>query len=667
VRRRSSGLAGFAVAVVAVGVVPSARAAAVDPEPPPRAAVDVEQPAPTAVVEEEAPAEAPDDPTAFTRVIEVEDYAGEDKQLGDLLESTPGVFVRRFGGPGEPSEVSIRGSSGSQVVVLLDGVRLNSAQSGTVDLSTIPLDLIERVEVTRGGGAVQSGSDAIGGVVNLVTKRASTRPQTRVSGSVGPFDTWSGAVSQTGRIGPLEALLGYDYFKTSGDWEFEPIRTGLPDDNDSVERINNRSERHGGLLKLAADVDDTTRLELSDQIFYGDEGQPGLDRASGGELRGQSPFGHRRRTRNVAQLRALYATPGFEADLRTFHRFERNRFHDDYLGQVYDTDDRNSSYGGRADGSLRLDWGALSLRPSLGLELRRDELDPQGAGFRSRRVLGVFLQGELSLLEKRVVLAPALRFDDTQGFGSEWIPRIGLVVKPLSWLELRGNAERSYRVPNFDELYIDERTLRGNPALEPEDADNLDAGLRIQLEPGSWLRRASLEAAWFYNEIDNTIVFQTVNTQVVLATNIPDARVRGLEMSARLDLAPWMAVSGSWTHLDSEIRGSHSPLPGRPEDEYDVRLELAPLDARLKLVGELHHTGDIPAREGGSLLIGARTTFDASLALELHRFFGLGERLGLSGLLFSVAATNFTDRAVRDALFFPQPGRIVTFRLEARR
>ena len=106
---------------------------------------------------EAAPPERPDDPTAFTRVIEVEDYAGEDKQLEDLLESTPGVFVRRFGGPGEPSEVSIRGSSGSQVVVLLDGVRLNSAQSGTVDLSTIPLDLIERIEVTRGGGAVESG------------------------------------------------------------------------------------------------------------------------------------------------------------------------------------------------------------------------------------------------------------------------------------------------------------------------------------------------------------------------------------------------------------------------------------------------------------------------------------------------------------------------------
>ncbi len=147
-----TGMAGFA------GLAPVAQAAS-----------GPERTTPEVVVEGAIPVEHPEDPTSFTRVILVEDYAGEQKRIEYLLETTPGVHVRRFGGPGAPAEISIRGSSASQVVVLLDGVRLNSAQTGAVDLSTVPLDLLERIEVSRGAGSVQTGSDAIGGVVNLIT------------------------------------------------------------------------------------------------------------------------------------------------------------------------------------------------------------------------------------------------------------------------------------------------------------------------------------------------------------------------------------------------------------------------------------------------------------------------------------------------------------------
>jgi outer membrane cobalamin receptor len=417
-----------------------------------------ERTTPEVLVEGAAPAPLPEDPTSFTRVVEVKDFAGEGKQVEDLLETTPGVHVRRFGGPGGPSEISIRGSSGAQVVVLLDGVRLNSAQTGTVDLSTVPIELLERIEVTRGGGSLQTGSDAIGGVVNLVTKRASARPETHVTGSAGSFETWQGSLSQTGRLGDLEALVGYDYFKTSGDWEFDTIRSSVPDDTRSADRINNRSEHQSGLLKLARDFGDGIRAELSDQIFYSSEGRPGLDQPEGGVDRGQSEVGHSRRTRNVAQLRIQGGdlTPlGLSAELQAFHRFDRSRFRDESLDPAVDSDDRNSSYGGRADFSAGSRFGPLRVLPSVGSELRRDELNPEGTGFRSRRVLGVFAQCELGLFDDRLLVVPALRYDDTEDLDGEWIPRIGLRASPLPWLELRANAERSYRVPNFDELYLD--------------------------------------------------------------------------------------------------------------------------------------------------------------------------------------------------------------------
>ena len=267
----------------------------------------VERRTPPVVVEAIRPAELPEDPSSFTTVIRMEEFAGEFKSVPDLLSETVGVQVRRFGGEGERSEISIRGSTSSQVVILLDGVRLNSAQSGGVDLSTIPPELIERIEVQRGGGSVQTGSDAIGGVVNIITRRPSANPITTASVSGGSFGTWSASVTRTGRLGDSELILGYQGFKTDGDYEFQPADRELggvpvPSSRGSVERINNQSARHSVLTRIGRDFGDRLFLSVGNHFFHGDSGEPGLD-AFGGEFLGQSATAHRKRTRNVADVR----------------------------------------------------------------------------------------------------------------------------------------------------------------------------------------------------------------------------------------------------------------------------------------------------------------------------------------------------------------------------
>ena len=119
------------------------------------------------------------DPTVFSDTIDLNDFAGEPITIDEVLGELPGVQVRRFGGPGDASELSIRGSTSSQVVVRVDGVRLDTAQSGTVDLSTLPAQLFERIDVRRGGGAVEvgSGAAAIGASAPPGASRL-TRPRT---------------------------------------------------------------------------------------------------------------------------------------------------------------------------------------------------------------------------------------------------------------------------------------------------------------------------------------------------------------------------------------------------------------------------------------------------------------------------------------------------------
>lgn len=676
-RRRGQRAAGAAVAALLAGLAPRPGRAA-DDAAPPRPPVEIERTTPPVIVRAVRPAELPEDPTSFTSVIEAEDYAGENKGVEELLEQAAGVQVRRFGGPGQPAEVSIRGSSGAQVVVLLDGVRLNSAQSGSVDLSTIPPELIERIEVSRGGGSANNGSDAIGGVVNIVTKRPSAAPHTTATGARGSFHTWQASLTQTGRIGETEIVAGYDFFKTSGNWSFRPVQQqveGIPiieDDSGPIPRINNRTENHSGLLKVGRDFGDHFHIAVGDSFFHGESGRPGLDDPSGGALRGQSPTGFQRRIRNVADVTlegAELGELGLDVELRAFHRFERSVFRDETpaAGAAIENDDRNTSYGGRLDLRLGGDLGAARHDGSLGLEVREDRLDSESIGGVRRTVIGVFVQDEIGFADGRVRFVPALRLDHTEGLGTEWIPRLGLVIEPWSWLRLKANGERSYRVPNFDELFFNEGSIRGNPALRPEEAVEGDIGLELGFDRLGPLQDVFFEAAAFHRDIENTIVFQSISPTVVAATNVSDAVARGVELAGGLRLLRWVGLSGTWTLLETHIRNTGNAIPGRPRLEYSGRVELGPKRGPFKLVGEARHVGAIPANESGSKTISARTTFDASLTLFLHRLPWVAGWLPPYELLLSLVGTNLTDVSVRDALAFPQPGRVVTLRIEARR
>lgn len=664
----------WVAAIAVLGLVGAARSRADEGEerraPPP-----VERSTPPVVVEAVRPAPLPEDPSSFTEVIDASETKGEARDVEDLLGAAVGVQVRRFGGPGQASEISIRGSTGSQVVVLLDGVRLNSAQSGTVDLSTIPKDLIERIEVSRGGGSVGVGSDAVGGVVNVVTRSASAKPRTTLRASRASFDTWAASLSQTGRLGDLEVVAGYDVFKTSGDWKFQPtdrVVGGVPfpeDDTVSIERINNRTENHAGLLGLARDLGDHVRIELRDQLFHGEAGQPGPDDTRG-LLRGQSATAVRRRTRNVAQakLRVFDLGP-FElgGSLQLYHRFDRSRYREPAPPDPVDSDDRNTSRGLRLDASGEASWLGVTHTPRAGLEVRRDALDAKGRPDRERDVVGVFLQDELAVFGDRLRLVPGVRYDRTGGFDPEWIPRLGLVLEPWPWLRFQGNAERSYRAPNFDELYFDEGFVRGNPELRPEDAVNLDLGAQVGFARLGPFRDVSVEAVGFRNDIRNSIVFQPISRSVIAATNIADARVEGVELSGRLGLFGWLRGNVNWTWLDTRVAGNGGPLPGRPDHELTGRLEIGPSSGLFRLAGEATYTGDIPVVEGGALTVSRRTTLDVSGAVDLAQLPGIGRWLPAEEVLLSVTATNVTDQSVRDAQFFPQPGRVLTFQIEARR
>ncbi|MBP9163274.1 MAG: TonB-dependent receptor, partial [Leptospiraceae bacterium] len=129
------------------------------------------------------------DPTGFTEVIDAEKFRGKYTSLTDVLEREAGVRVRRFGGLGSYSTLSIRGSNANQVRIYVDGVPLNNAQGGEVNLSDLSFDNLEKIEIYKSGSSPGFSGSAIGGTVNLVTSKSSRKPSTRFIVSGGSLNT----------------------------------------------------------------------------------------------------------------------------------------------------------------------------------------------------------------------------------------------------------------------------------------------------------------------------------------------------------------------------------------------------------------------------------------------------------------------------------------------
>ncbi|MFK7894809.1 MAG: TonB-dependent receptor plug domain-containing protein [Myxococcota bacterium] len=613
-------------------------------------------------------------PAASTSTVYVDDFRAENKDLAALLEKTEGLSVRRFGGPGDSAELSIRGSSPNQVVVTLDGIRANSALTGGFDLSRVCLPLVERVEITRGAGSTEQGSGAVGGAVNVVTRTGEGGPGARAEFSGGAFETYEGSLLVSGDIGRFDVAAGYCGFSTEGDFEFQrpvEIADGIPSEFTpaSVERINNERVQHGGNFAIGMPLGAGT-LRFSDYVFFSSGGEPGID-SSSGETAGQLTRAHSRDVSNLAQLRfespSLLRESG-ELDAAIYHRFERARFREVLPQSLFtdpiQTDVRFSTAGLR----LHEAWSDSLFGQANDLDIRFDyaaeTLDSDDQEDRDRHRIGAALIDSVGLFDEKLTLSAGARLDWTQGFDPQLLPEVGVVYAPFSWLRIRGHASRAYRAPNFDELFRpDDGFIRGEPDLQPEDAWNFDAGVELAIAELGPFSDLKLGASWFRREIDESIVFVVKTPRTIAPENTGSATSGGYELTAAVSWTRFLSISANHTQTDSRRDRGGARLAGQASEETTGRLRVGPEEV-WKLVAEVQRVGKMLVNTGGLKRLPARTVWNASASVDLAALSFLPVNAVSEELWVYIEGANLSDVAVRDSISFPQPGRRVTAGVE---
>ena len=634
------------------------------------------------------------EPTGFATVLSVKKSAERLRDLSDILHQQAGLRVRSVGGLGSWSTLSIRGSSSAQVQILVDGIPLNHGSSAIVNLSDLPLEGLQRVEVYRGFVPASLGG-AMGGAVNLVTSFAPNRPVLTASGSFGSWFSHRGMLSYAQRKGDWQWNLAASLKGTKGDFSYFDDK-GTPfnfdDDNEQAIRANNDFELFSFLGRLRWKPGKHWAFNLTDLLTIREQGIPGLANFRSLKARYQH-------LRHLVQLsadarRLPVATMRWTQQLYLLHQHEFYTDPDGEIGLARQQQRNLAVAGGWKSRWLWFptwNW-EISLLSHLRGEgfSQQDELQPNNEPLQRQRIewhptfvtLVSFFEERLKVTASGTMqwlLQQVTQKEQT----SQWLPtgRVGVQFAPTRWLSFKANGGRYVRVPTFWEMFGDRGTMVGNPALRPETGWLTDAGVVLQSRfRRSIPVRVQGVVTFFWTEAQDLIRFVQNSQRTMIAINIDHARTLGVEARLRLSLWKRLKVDADLTWLQATNLSKASfengkQLPGRPLWETSTRLAWADRWGSVFVRHEFFAGMFLDVANLQELPFRHWWTFGASLSLSF-----LLRKLGLPfpfrGLRLLMEVKNLTDerknpvplrpplpnlsttfKAIADYSGYPLPGR----------
>jgi outer membrane cobalamin receptor len=535
----------------------------------------------------------------------------------EALRSVTGVFLTDQGTPGALATLSIRGSSYSQVLVLLDGVRMNSPRDAGADLSALPvaLDDIERIEIVRGPSSALYGSDAVGGVVNIITKKP-TGTVSRISAAAGSHGYDTLQLNTAGRMG-------------SGYYSM----TGSRETSDGF-RVNGDLEQWIVNGRAGYDISKQTSVDLTANYISKEDGAPG-------SLQYPSPFA-RQRDRDMVLGASFRTRLSKDLDIKISGSRSDDllRYQDPFPS--FGPPPINSQHASVSKvGEVQVNWFAGSWNLfSLGYEQRKDSLVSTDSGNHETTNDAWFLQDELSLGDSLIVVLGG-REDKHSVYGDNFSPRASAryLVRGSGTI-IRVSYGKSFRAPTFNDLYWSDPFSMGNPNLKPESAKEYEAGIEQPFGTGNRIKLTGFERKVTDLINWNFMVFP------MTPENIGKADIKGLEAEAAFRLSNVMSLGANYTYIKAidDITGDKIYSTLYPKNQIKGHLDIA-LDTDVHLFTEARMVENyVPAGSPAWRY----TVVDAKLAQKF------GRRADAKGEIY-FAVTNIFDRKYEVVQGYPMP------------
>ena len=539
----------------------------------------------------------------------------------DALQTVPGVSINQNGSFGGVATVSIRGASSDQTVVLIDGVQVNdpSSTGGGFNFAGLDPNGIERIEVLRGPQAVLYGSDAMGGVINIITKSGSEGLTGTAFAEYGSYSSLRGGGTLSGGTERVNFSLSGSYLDTDG------ISAAAKENgNSETDGFKNLTLRG----KMGVSLTDAARIELS--ATYNDS-EKEID---GFALQGDGSYA-------LGDTDEMSKSEEYALAARGYLDLFEGRF-SNVLSVEYSEIDRTNylagveSYGATGE-RLNLDYlGNLKITDEVTLtggaqheEVKAASVDPEAISIDS-------FFGALSYTgTEGFTLTGGVRHDDHETFGGNTsFEAAASYLFAETGTKVHAGWGEGFKAPSIFQLTYFCCGFAPNPDLRPEQTEAWEAGVEQRFADD----RIMLGATYFDRKTQDLIIY----TYTGGYQNVSRARGKGVELTFAADVSETLSFNANYTYTKATDRDTDALLARRPKHQAYAAVNWAPTD---KLSGTVSVTHNGEELDSGTTFVDAWTRVDLRAAYKLNDTFELYGRVD-----------NLLDEDYQQVLGYGTPG-----------
>ena len=529
--------------------------------------------------------------TNLTVITEEEIKEKSAETLGDIIEGELGISYKNNGPLGQAQSVFMRGANSEQTLVLIDGRKVNDVALGGADFTAIPASMIEKVEIIRGSGAAIYGTGAFGGVINVITKKATPlTPNVNPYFSYGTFNTINAGVTGAYANDTISILIAPSLLSSDG------------------YRPNSFYDSKNIFGKIGVNITENSEIVLSGQAYNADLANPGKKGV-------------------VSDEKMFYDNNYLKLDYNT--KIEDFKIQISGYNANYTMKDVSSYVNGKYNTSNNGVKGFVSYKDLLTLGLEWDKAEYKNTNLatetedinKARETAGAYLQAMLNF--GNLTLIPVVRGDTSTDYEDVFTPALSAIFKVTDEIKLSGNASKVWRAPTFNGLYwpyskedwsmygYGISVTEGNPNLKPEKGWSYDLG--VEYSQGKFTGMIT----GFYIDAEDLIIWNSsydpgTDTTTYMPENVDKSRQYGYEIGLKYDMCKEISHKINYTYTRAEDTKNHVDLQYRPMHNLNYAIVVKPIK-ELKISADVSYVTSTLCETGDYLddycLLNARVDY----------------------------------------------------------